>query len=175
MGFSSTRVEHLLNKLVMVMPVTECYFEVGVLAGRTLESASIGNDSKRLIGCDVEDKYNCKPLDFGTCVNYYHRSWRDLTSKEIPLPIGVVFYDGSHDSEETKGFMLGIRCSLADEAVLVLDDWDRKSVRSGAFLAAEIEPAWRLLREMPEYTDGLSTAPHHFGYFFGVSLWGFKR
>lgn len=61
---------------------------------------------------------------------------------------------------------------LADEAVLVLDDWDRETVREGAYRTGH---CWRLLREMPEYTDGLTTAQHHFGYSFGVAVWGFKR
>lgn len=172
LGFSSSRVEHLLNQLVGLMPKDEVYFEVGVLHGRTLEAASIGNDDKRLIGCDPCIKYDVLPAPFSPNVKFVREGWRD-----VPLldPIGVAFYDGDHSEYETSQFLTTIEPFLADEAVVVLDDWDRVSVRQGAFKFVESSDRWRLLREMPEYTDGLTCAPHHFGYYFGVGIWGFRR
>lgn len=172
-GFSSSRVEHLLNRLVGAMPQGEAYFEVGVLEGRTLEAASVGNEGKRLIGCDPCLKYEIAPKPFAVHVQFLETTWAEALY-QLPKNLGVVFYDGDHSAAETAAFMVAVEPFLADEAVLVLDDWDRASVREGAFKAAEGEH-WRLLREMPEYTDGLTTTPHHLGYQFGVSLWGFRR
>jgi len=172
-GFSSSRVEHLLNGLVAEMPVSETYFEVGVLEGRTLEAASVGNGGKRLVGCDPCEKYGVVPEPFGPNVVFYKEPWHEVLPREGN--IGLAFYDGDHQAEAVHMFMLRVRERLANEAVLVLDDWDRVSVRSGAFEAAKHHPEWRLLREMPEYTDGLTTAPHHFGYQFGVAVWGWRR
>lgn len=172
-GFSSSRVEHLLNGLVRKLPHNECYLEVGTLEGRTLEAAAVGNESKTVIGCDPCVKYDVLPAEFPSNVIFVVSSWQEvLKNWEFPHPIGCAFYDGDHSPEETAAFMHFVEDFLANEAVLVLDDWDRQSVREGAFRAG---PRWRLLREMPEYTDGLTTAQHHFGYSFGVAVWGFRR
>lgn len=172
-GFSSPRVEHLLNGLVRKLPQGECYFEVGTLEGRTLEAAAAGNDTKTIIGCDPCEKYDILPEGFGSNVIFVVSTWQQvLKNWEFPNPIGCAFYDGDHGPEETAAFMRISEDFLADEAVVVLDDWDRQTVRDGAFRSSH---RWRLLREMPEYTDGLTTAQHHFGYSFGIAIWGFKR
>lgn len=167
-GFSSCRVEHLLNKLVAALPDGECYLEVGVLEGRTLEAAAAGNPDKRLYGFDPCIKYDHVPSGFPKNVTFIRAPWEQITSHLVPEPIGVAFYDGDHSAEATAKFLDEIADFLAGEAVVVLDDWDRKSVRDGAFSVGGYE----LLREMPEYTDGLTTAPHHFGYQFGVAVFG---
>ena len=172
-GFSSSRVEHLLNRLVQRMPQSECYLEVGVLEGRTLEAASIGNDGKILMGLDPCKKYDFVPDGFGPNVAFFPVRWQDMP--DPPLPIGVSFYDGDHSVEETRDFMLAIGERLADEAVLVLDDWDRETVRDGAFEAAHRSSRWRLLRECPEYGDGVTVPQQKFGYSFGISVWGWKK
>ena len=151
------------------MPTHEVYLEVGTLEGRTLEAAAAGNASKLLYGCDPCTKYDTIPKGFTENVRFFAEPWQNVL-RMIPLPIGVVFYDGDHSTEQTLGFMDAVIPHLSSEAVLVLDDWDRTSVREAAF-----NSCWTLLREMPEYTDGLTCAPNHFGYYFGVSLWGYKK
>lgn len=157
------------------MPPSECYLEVGTLEGRTLEAASVGNDDKELIGCDPCEKYGIVPDSFSPNLWFFKKPWQDLVQNGFYKPIGCAFYDGLHDTTETFLFMNEIVPHLSDESVLVLDDWDRESVRRGAFTAQDANSDWRLLREMPEYTDGLTTVQHHFGYSFGVAVWGYKR
>lgn len=171
MGFSSSRIEHLLNGLARKMPEEECYLEVGVLEGRTLEAASRSNSNKHFFGIDDCKKYKIGPGRFGKNVIFKQARWEDILKNPLPFPVGVVFYDADHSRKCTASFMNSITKLLANEAVLVLDDWDRKTVRDGAFSSK----GWRLLREMPEYTDGLTCPPNHFGYYFGISVWGFKR
>lgn len=173
-GFSSSRVEHLLNRLVQKMPAAECYLEVGTLEGRTLEAASHANDGKTLIGCDPCAKYpESYPESFGPNVFFSIASWQALVKDgAFPSLIGCSFYDGDHSAAETAAFMTCVEEHLADEAVLVLDDWDRETVREGAYRAGH---CWRLLRECPEYGDGLTCPSSHFGYAFGVAVWGFRR
>lgn len=170
-GFSSSRVEHLLNRLVARMPQAEAYLEVGTLEGRTLEAAAHGNDGKLLIGADPCLKYNREPDPFPPNVRFLKESWQDVLAKALPLPLGLVFYDGDHSAEETRDFMKAVVPKCADEAVLVLDDWDRVTVREGAFLAGK----WRLLRECPCYGDGVTAPQQHFGYSFGVAVFGYRR
>ena len=171
-GFSSSRIEHLLSRLVQAMPASECYLEVGTLEGRTLEAAAHANDGKTLIGVDPCEKYDAAPDGFGPNVVFMRNTWQTvLNGPSLLTPVGCAFYDGDHSATETRDFMTALRDFAADEAVLVLDDWDRESVREGAFA----QSAWRLLREMPEYTGGLDGPAHHFGYSFGVAVFGYRR
>jgi hypothetical protein len=126
-----------------------------------------------LIGCDPCAKYDAYPENFGQNVTFVLSSWQALLKEFMfPNPIGCVFYDGDHSATETASFMTCIEEYLVDEAVLVLDDWDRETVREGAYRAGH---CWRLLREMPCYGNGLTAPQQHFGYSFGVSVWGFQR
>lgn len=175
-GFSSSRVEHLLNGLVRSMPPSECYLEVGVLEGRTLEAASVGNSTKRLVGIDPCEKYGVAPVDFQPNVRFLRKRWQELLRFDLDdRPVGVCFYDGDHSAAETESFMREIEPLMADPGVLVLDDWDRESVRMGAYAAANGRGQWKLVAEMPEYSDGLTCQPQRFGYSFGVSVWSFER
>jgi hypothetical protein len=175
LGFSSTRVEHLLNKLVQRMPPDEVYFEVGVLNGRTLESAAVGNVDKLLVGCDAGEKYDTPmPTGLPFNVNVMMAKWQRAI-EVLKKPIGVAFYDGDHAEGAVYEFMSVVGSYCAQEAVIVLDDWDRKSTRDAVFRAVENDGRFQLLREMPEYGDGLSCPPNHFGYYFGVGLVGFRR
>jgi hypothetical protein len=170
-GFSTSRVEHLLNGLVRKMPKDECYFEVGTLEGRTLEAAAVGNETKMLFACDPCEKYGREPEPFPSNVYFMKRTWRDVLQLEKLPPIGLCFYDGLHDEGETFSFMMELQRYAADELMLVLDDWDRLTVRRGAFRAA----GWDLFREMPSYGDGLTCPQDHFGWSFGVALFRYGR
>jgi hypothetical protein len=158
------------------MPKDEMYLEVGTLEGRTLEAAAHGNDGKTLYGVDPCEKYDMVPDGFGPNVTFVRARWQAFLSQPLAMPIGLAFYDGDHSADQTMAFMGLIKEHLADEAVLVLDDWDRESVRKGALETSyDCDERWQLLRECPEYTDGLTTASHHFGYAFGVAVFGFRR
>lgn len=174
-GFSSTRVEHLLASLRAHCPEREDYLEVGTLEGRTLEaaaSAGVGH----CIGIDPGAKYGSGMLDIGPDVKMILSRWQEVTAEALPRPIGVAFYDGDHSAKQTAEFLAWVTQYLADDAVCVVDDWDRGEVRAGVFAAIEADPRWRLLREMPEYTQGPDFAPpNHFGYYYGVAVLGFRR
>lgn len=171
-GFSSSRVEHLVHGLAARVPAEECYLEVGTLEGRTLEAAAVGNPGTRIIGCDPGQKYASTPPTFPPWVTFMAQPWQEVLPTLVH-PVGVAFYDGDHGSAATAAFLRAIVPHLASTAVVVLDDWDRRSVRMGTYTVAEADSRWRLLHEMPAYTDGLTAPPDHFGYYFGVALWGF--
>jgi hypothetical protein len=159
------------------MPKDEMYLEVGTLEGRTLEAAAHGNDGKTLYGVDPCEKYDVVPDGFGPNVTFVRARWQAFLSQPLAMPIGLVFYDGDHSVDQTLTFMAQIEEHLAEEAVVVLDDWDRETVREGAFRAMGIHDqyGWRLLREMPCYGDGVTAPQQHFGYSFGVAVFGFRR
>jgi hypothetical protein len=132
----------------------------------------MGNWDKMLYGVDTCEKYKTIPATLPRNVTFFKKSWDDRIKFE--KPIGLIFYDADHSEKETRRFM--VECfkhlPMTKRGVLVLDDWDRDSVREGAFRSGE---KWTLLREMPEYTNGLTCPPNHFGYYFGVSVWGWEK
>lgn len=160
-------MEVLLNKLVRALPQGECYMEVGVLEGRTLEAASKYHD-RPCYGFDPCKKYGLVPKEFGGNVTFIRKRWQDYDG-DLP-PVGVAFYDGDHSKKAVYEFLVGMKRRLASSAVVVLDDWDRTSVRQGVWPLLFRD--YGIVGEMPEYTDGLTTAPHHFGYHFGVVVLG---
>lgn len=174
-GFSSSRVEHLLNHLVGAMPENEVYLEVGSLEGRTLEAAACANPNKRIIACDPGTKYDSSIGDgFGENVSFHVEPWEDVYYM-LPSKIGCVFYDADHSAEATKKFIQSVGIVLANEAVLVLDDWDRESVREGAYAAMDGDSRWQLLHEMPCYGDGLTCQPLHYSWYFGIAIFGWRK
>lgn len=173
-GFSSTRVEHLLAELAGRMEDREEYLEVGTLEGRTLEAAA--TSGRQCIGVDPCVKYETVPVFVERNITFLKKRWQELTPIDLPRPIGVVFYDGDHSPVETYNFLDRIAAYLADDAIAVIDDWDRPDVRAGVFGVIDNFPEWRLLREMPEYTQGPDFAPPNYvGYYYGVAVLGFRR
>jgi protein O-GlcNAc transferase len=69
--------------------------------------------------------------------------------------VGVYYYDGSHDYESQLRGLRAIEPWLADEALLVVDDYDWDDVRRGTadYLAAE--PRAELVLEIPGEEGGL--------------------
>lgn len=173
LGFSSTRVEHLLANLRA--ECEEDYLEIGVLNGRTLEAAA-SKSRGVCIGADPCDKYGVTPEFPQANIRFIQKRWQELAGGDLPNPIGLVFYDGNHEAEQTRAFLVWVQEVLADEAVIVVDDWDRPEVRRGTYWAIERNRRYQLLNEMPEYTQGPDFAPpNHFGYYYGVGVLGFRR
>lgn len=177
-GFSSTRVEHLLNGLVKRLPQDEVYLEVGTLEGLTLEAAANENFEKKIVACDPELKYDVVPAGLDAHIRFMKQPWQDalpVISKHHGR-IGCAFYDADHSFEATVEFLTKITAHATDELVVVLDDWDRESVRRAGQTAYMAEGSgWSLLAELPEYTDGLSMRPQYFGFHFGIGVLGWKR
>ncbi len=172
-GFSSSRVEHLLNRLVRAIPEDEIYLEIGTLEGRTLEAATAGNPNKKIFACDPESKYGGDPDDIPYPATFAKLPWQHY-APNLPGKIGCAFYDADHSARRTIEFLDQFPKFCVDEAVVVMDDWDRQSVRM-ASLAVLQQPGWSLIAELPEYTDGLTMQPNRFGYYFGIGILGWRR
>ena len=173
-GFCSTRVEHLLRTLRLTCPVEEDYLEVGVLEGRTL-TAVAGANFGHCIGVDPCEKYGICPSFKQSNITFLQKPWEELTRVDVPRPIGVLFYDGDHEYKSTYGALTRLEFLLADEAVVVVDDWDRNIVRDAVFAVLRNKPNWRMLRELPEYTGGPNNRPNYVGFYYGLAVLGVKR
>ena len=156
------------------MPAAEVYLEVGSLEGRTLEAAAAGNTHVCLVACDPGDKYGSMVGRLPANVAFHALSW-EVVLPSLPGPLGCAFYDADHSAYETERFLATVPTVAADECVVVLDDWDRETVRRGAHHVLDNDLRWQLLAEMPEYGDGLTCPPNHFGHYFGCAVLGWRR
>ena len=141
-GMASPKKLQLLNKAVAFLPKdgSECYLEVGTFQGKSLIAALLDNPGVMAVACDdfsqFDDSVSPKNLEslrkniaryrLSEQVRYFNCDFRELLSSwqhhHFP-PVGVYFYDGAHDEQSQ---YLGIRLVeslLADQAVVIVDDW----------------------------------------------------
>src|SRR5438132_8809281 len=118
----------------------ECYLEVGSFQGKSLVAALAGNSHVRAVACDnftlFDDPNSPKNFDIlkqnlasyrlSERVQFFDCDFRELLTswnvRQLPR-VGVYFYDGAHDEESQ---FLGVRMAedlLADNAVVIVDDW----------------------------------------------------
>lgn len=131
-GMSSPRVRHLLNNLCN-HPGTR-YLEVGVWAGSTLISALFGNQAN-VLAADAIDNFsqfegtagrfllNCRAHLQPDQVRLHRSSFRDVPPTLTPL-VNTYFYDGDHSCEDQYANLQHFWPCLADEFVLLVDDWN---------------------------------------------------
>lgn len=143
-GMSSPKVRHFLNN-VCDRPGTR-YLEVGTYAGSTLVSALYGNESTVLMADAIDDysqfggwetfqavteKY-LKPGQF----TFHKKDFREVTPESFAerrdsIPVSVYFYDGGHTLHDHEDAVNHFWPCLADEFILIVDDWNEPQVRAG--------------------------------------------
>lgn len=187
-GMLSIKKQKLLNIAFACVDVNECYLEVGTYLGKSLISAMLGNPPRHVFACDnfsegVKSnsyeglKRNLKTYNLLEGVTFFEADFRGVLNKEkIPVPVGVYFYDGSHDEESQ---YLGIKLVeplLSSEALVIIDDW-RFAPDSGSYARvatlraiAESVNEWQLLNELPARYNGDRAM-----WWNGVAVYGFKR
>ena len=141
-GMASPKKLHLLRKAVSFLSLTpsECYLEVGTYQGKSLVAALVDNPDRYAIACDNFSLFdealapknkatlerNLQRYGLSSRVRFFDCDFRDLLPRwrtEGLPPVGVYFYDGAHDEVSQ---YLAIRLAedvLADEAVVIIDDW----------------------------------------------------
>lgn len=170
-GMLSIKKQQLLNLAFSMLPEGEGYLEVGTYMGKSLLSAMLGNPRRPVYAVDnfCEFEENSFPVLKGNLdrygmfehVNFCNGDFREVYTPDILRdPIGLYFYDGGHDYESQ---YLGIKLVepfLADEALILVDDW-RLAPDSGSYAkdgtlqaVAESEQRLKLLYELPARYNG---------------------
>lgn len=170
-GMLSIKKQQLLNLAFSMLPEGEAYLEVGTYMGKSLLSAMIGNPERPVYAVDNFSQFeensfavlkgNLEHYGLFHRVNFCNGDFREIFNPGILRePIGLYFYDGGHDFESQ---YLGIKLVepfLADEALILVDDWrlapDSGSyAKDGTLLAAgESEHRMKLLYELPARYNG---------------------
>lgn len=141
---ASPRKLELLNLAVSLIPSdgSERYLEVGTYQGKSLIAAMRGNPGRKGIACDNFSEFNDPRAGGGNSeilrrnlrryrlesqvdvfdedfVSLFRRSKKD----RLFPPIGVYFYDGAHDELSQYNGIREAEALLADEALVIVDDW----------------------------------------------------
>lgn len=139
-GYSSDKVRRLLHNLAAK---SKRYLEIGVHRGSTFIPAVHGNyhlqatciDNWTLNNPEYKDREafqaNIDKWLTGHNVKVIDAECFSIDPFLVAGPVDLYFYDGAHDHESQRKALTHFYPVLADEFVLVIDDWRWEEVRSG--------------------------------------------
>lgn len=176
-GMISVKKQRLLHLAYAHLPPDEAYLEIGTWQGKSLIAAMRGNPPRKTFACDNFSEWqrskgqSCQPgvalrrnlqrYGLSRSVIFYEEPLHDIcTEEKLPCPLGAYFYDGAHDEHSQYAAIKLIEPFLAEEALVIIDDWrfagDSQSyAKAGTARAlAESVREWRLLYELPSRYNG---------------------
>jgi hypothetical protein len=136
-GLSSPRVRHLLNNLASQ---AKSYLEIGCYLGGTLRAALHGNNHLYAAAVDnfsmspeTREQFfkNTEGLNF----DFFEEDSFSMDITKIKQPIELYFFDGCHSVESQYKAVSYFLDAMADEFVIIIDDWDMNKVRVGTHTA----------------------------------------
>jgi hypothetical protein len=156
-GYSGWKVRNLLHRLNKMRKHTK-YLEIGVHLGSTFIPAVYGNSTIRATAIDawnmfgdLEDRFKHNVYDHISPkkVNIVHADFRTLDVSCIWGPVNVYFYDGDHGSDCQYKAITHVYPALADQFILIVDDFNWQEPRDETYRAlrdlhAQIECEWVL-------------------------------
>ena len=170
----------LLNLAVGALSDGEVYVEIGCYKGASLIGASAGNPAAKIYACDNFSQFRATADELRATlarrtapgqVSFHDMEFRDFLRLRPwhPASIGVYFYDGGHsfaDQYEALALVLG---SLANDALVIIDDTNKRNVRAANRLFARCVPGFELVLD-------LRTARNHSpAWWNGIQLYRFRR
>ena len=187
-GMTSIKKQKLLNIAFSMLPENECYVEVGTHQGKSLVSAMRGNAKRPAYACDNFSEFansrtreylmrNLARYGLAESVTFHDGDFKGFFASEIiQHKIGVYFYDGAHDLESHYNGIVCAEPKLADEAVVIVDDW-RWAADSTSYAEAgtrkaiaESKNQWQLLYVLPARYNG-----DHGLWWNAVAVFAFRR
>ncbi len=146
---STAAIGAILNECVRRMPGTSCYLNIGVWNGYSLFAGMAGNPEKRCIGVDSFTEFGGPRAAFlrrfgrlRTDHHEFHDSDWHAYMETHRIPIGVLFYDASHDPESQYAALKAAHPHIIPGGILIVDDWNWEWPKQGTS---------RFLQEFPEY------------------------
>jgi protein O-GlcNAc transferase len=158
-GMATENKLRLLNCAVASLDAGEVYVEVGCYKGASLVGAAASNPQARIFACDNFSQFDGaadalrRTLDAHTApgqVTFHDMDFRAFLAAApwTPARIGAYFYDGGHSfADQYDGVALAIP-HLADDAVVIIDDTNKRAARSANNLVASAIPGFRLVLDL---------------------------
>lgn len=130
-GWASPGLMSLLNVAVgQCMARDEHYLEIGTYAGRSLIGALKDNDALAYVIDNFWDSESLLPKFQANIASFnvqervaYHHGNAETCDLEFPK-IGVMLYDANHDRGYTHFNLTKFERFLADEAIIIIDDFE---------------------------------------------------
>lgn len=164
-GFTSSKVKTLLHRLISKLPPDECYLEIGCLCGSTLVSALLDHKDVSAYACDNFSEFEARfdarknlPANLAAYANrlpkidFRNMDCFALAKEPAPFakPVGVYFYDGSHDEQAQAKAITDFERHLSRRSIVLVDDWNRERVRRGTWQGINsIRPFRTTFYELP--------------------------
>jgi len=158
-GMATENKLRLLNCAVASLDPGEVYVEVGCYKGASLVGAAASNPQARIFACDNFSQFDGaadalrRTLDAHTApgqVTFHDLDFRAFLAAApwTPARIGAYFYDGGHSfADQYDGVALAIP-HLADDAVVIIDDTNKRAARSANNLVASALPGFQLILDL---------------------------
>jgi protein O-GlcNAc transferase len=155
-GMATENKLRLLNCAVAALDASEIYVEVGCYKGASLVGAAASNPHARIFACDNFSQFDGaadalrRTLDAHTApgqVTFHDMDFRDFLAAApwAPARIGAYFYDGGHSfHDQYDGVALAIP-HLADDALVIIDDTNKRAARSANNLVAHALQSFKLI------------------------------
>ncbi len=179
-GMATENKLALLNSAVAALDRGEVYVEVGCYKGASIVGAATGNADARIFACDNFSQFDGaasalrRALDARTApgqVTFHDLDFREFFAAAPwrPSRIGAYFYDGGHSfRDQYDGVALALP-HLADDAVIIIDDTNKRAARAAGRLVARAVFGLELILD-------LRTAGNHSPTWWnGIQLYRYRR
>jgi hypothetical protein len=145
-GMSSPKNRHLLNNLCMMD--NSRYLEIGVWKGSTFISALLNNECsvETATGIDNWSEFggpisefedNCRKYLPDRKFVFINNDCFKVPKETLERDVNIYFYDGNHTLEATCLAFIYYYPILADEFIMIVDDWNHEDARKGTNLALQ--------------------------------------
>lgn len=179
-GMATENKLKLLNCAVASIAEDEVYVEVGCFKGATLVGAAAGNPEARIFACDNFSQFDGaaealrRTLDAHTGpgqVSFHDLDFREFmrTAPWRPARIGAYFYDGGHSFRDQYDGVALATAHLADDAVIIVDDTNKRAARSANRLVMRALPGLELV------LDIRTPGNHSPTWWNGVQIFRYRR
>ena len=181
-GMSGRKYRYFINNLIESLDSPK-YLEVGVWAGSTLCSAIYGNrvtataiDNWSEYGGPSERFFSNLARFKGpeAKVSFLERDFRQADFRSLGVN-DIYLFDGPHSEADHFDGLALAQPALADEFVLIIDDWNWATVRNGTFRAIrELNIRINFVAEIRTTLDGShpqnagEASDWHNGYFIAA-------
>lgn len=172
-GMTTENIMQLLNFAVGCMEPDEVYCEIGTYQGSTLIGALLNHSERMAYAVDNFSEFDedgscqAKLLEnlnkFGLeeqvyfCNQDFQQFFLELHEIGNQDKFGVYFYDGAHDYRSTLLGLLLAKPFLADQALIVLDDANWKTVQQACWDFMSASPEAKIILELPTPVARFST------------------
>jgi hypothetical protein len=169
----------LLNLAVAHLAANEVYVEVGCFKGASIVGAARGNPGAKIFACDNFSQFEGTEEILRGNLERHARGQVEFFNRESrvflrdapwrPARIGAYFFDGGHSfTDQFEGLQYALP-SFSDDAVVIIDDTNKREARAADALFARMVPGFELV------VDVRTPRNHHPTWWNGIQVFHFRR